>query len=178
MAQAAAVAGVASVASLALTAGGDITKGNSAAAADIAKGQGTQAANNFQAARAERAAQFGEVQANLTDATMRENLNTTLGNIEAVRTAAGIDPTSPTTAALMDRSESLSDRQRMAAVGSIKAQNEDDLASADYLRRAGDFAVRQSFVTANSDRNQGYLSAATDVASGVAKAAGKGGFGG
>jgi hypothetical protein len=34
---------------------------------------------------------------------MRENLNVTLGNIEAVRGAAGVDPTSPTTAALMER---------------------------------------------------------------------------
>jgi hypothetical protein len=41
-----------------------------------------------------------------------------------------------TTAALMDRSEQLSDRQRMAAVGSLRAQSAEDLASADYLRRA------------------------------------------
>jgi hypothetical protein len=147
-------AGVASIASLALTAGGDIIKGSA-----------TQASDNFQADRATRAAQFGQTQAALTDTTMRENLNTTLGNIDAVRAAAGIDPTSPTTAALEDRSTNLSDRQRMAAVGSIKSQSAEDLASADYLRKAGDFAVTQS-----------YLSAATDVAGGIAKAtAGKGG---
>lgn len=157
MAEAAAVAGAASVASLALTAAGDITKGNA-----------TKASNDFQADRAERAAAFGETQATLTDTTMRENLNTTLGNIEAVRAAAGIDPTSPTTAVLMDRNTMLSDRQRMAAVGSIKSQAAEDRASADYLRKAGDFAVTQS-----------YLTAATDVASGAAKAASKGGgFGG
>lgn len=148
MGAAAPLAAGASVASLALTAAGDITKGNA-----------TQASDNFQADRATRAAQFGETQANLTDTTMRENLNTTLGNIEAVRGAANIDPSSPTTAALMDRSSELSDRQRMAAVGSIKQQSADDLASADYLRRAGDFAVTQS-----------YLAAATDVASAGSKA--------
>jgi hypothetical protein len=147
------LAGPASIASLALTAASDVTKGSA-----------TQAADDFQADRAQRAAEFGQVQASLTDTTMRENLNTTLGNIEAVRAAAGIDPTSPTTAALMDRNEALSDRQRMAAVGSIKAQSAEDLASADYLRKAGDFAVTQS-----------YLSAATDVASGIAKYATKGG---
>ena len=151
--EAAAIAGIASVASLALTAGGDITKG-----------KGTQAANNFQADRAERAAKFGETQAALTDTTMRENLNTTLGNIEAVRVAAGVDPNSPTSAAIMDRNEELSDRQRMAAVGSVKAQSAEDMASADYLRKAGDFAVTQS-----------YIAAGTDVASGVAKGFGKGG---
>lgn len=153
MVAAAPIAGIASIASLALTATGD-----------IAKGSATKAADEFQADRATRAAQFGEMQATLTDTTMRENLNTTLGNIEAVRAAAGIDPTSPTTAALMDRSTQLSDRQRMAAVGSIKAQSAEDLASADYLRKAGDFAVTQS-----------YLSAATDVAGGVAKGYSKGG---
>jgi hypothetical protein len=153
MAAAAPIAGIASIASLGLTVAGDITKGNA-----------TQAADNFQADRAQRAAEFGQTQAALTDTTMRENLNATLGNIEAVRSAAGIDPTSPTTAALIDHSTELSDRQRMAAVGSIKAQNAEDLASADYLRKAGDFAVTQS-----------YLSAATDVAGGVAKGYSKGG---
>lgn len=153
MAAAAPVAGLASIASLGLTVASDITKGNA-----------TQAADNFQAARAERAAEFGEIQANLTDATARENLNTTLGNIEAIRVAAGIDPTSPTTAAILDQNTQRSDRARMAAVGSIRAQGEEDRASADYLRKAGDFAVTQS-----------YLTAATDVASGVSKGFAKGG---
>jgi hypothetical protein len=137
----------ASVASLALTAASDITKGSA-----------TQAADNFQADRAERAAQFGELQASLTDTTMRENLNATLGNIESIRAAAGTDPNSPTGTAILDRNEALSDRQRMAAVGSQRGQAAEDRASADYLRRAGDFAVTQS-----------YLSAATDVASAGAK---------
>ncbi len=145
MAIAAPIAAVASIASIGMSVAGDITKGKA-----------TQAADEFQADRATRAAQFGEMQATLTDTTDRENLNTTLGNIEAIRSAAHIDPTSPTTAALMDRSEQLSNRQRMAAVGSIKAQNAEDLASADYLRKAGDFAVTQS-----------YLSAGTDIAKGL-----------
>lgn len=140
-------AGGASIVSLGLTAASDITAGS-----------GVQAQDDFQADRAERAAQFGAVQATLTDSTMRQNLNTTLGNIEAVRGAAGVDPTSPTTAALMDRSQSLSDTQRMAAVGSIKSQDEEDLASAAYLRQAGDFAVTQS-----------YLKAGTDMAAALAK---------
>lgn len=142
------LAGPASIASLALTAASDVTKGSA-----------TQASDDFQADRATRAAAFGEVQANLTDTTMRQNLNTTLGNIESIRAASNIDPSSPTTAALMDQSTSRSDSQRMAAVGSIRSQDEEDLASADYLRKAGDFAVTQS-----------YLSAATDVAGGLFKA--------
>lgn len=145
----AAAAGPASILSLGLTAASDITKGSA-----------TQASDDFQADRAERAAQFGQTQALLTNTTMRENLNSTLGNIEAVRAAANADPNSPTGVAMMDRSTQLSDRQRMAAVGSIKSQSEEDQASADYLRSAGDFAVTQS-----------YLSAGTDIAGGLAKAA-------
>lgn len=147
-AAASSLAGPASIASLALTAASDITKGSA-----------TQAADTFQADKAERAAQFGELQATLTDKTMLESLNTTLGNIETVRAAAGADPSSPTGAALLQHAEDLGDTQRLATVGSQRGQAAEDLASADYLRKAGDFAVKQS-----------YLSAATDVAGGLFKA--------
>jgi len=145
-----AAAGAASIGSLALTATGDIMKGSA-----------TQAADNFQADRAERAAQFGQTQAALTDTTMRENLNTTLGNIEAVRAAANADPNSPTGVAMLDRSTQLGERQRMAAVGSINSQVAEDKASADYLRKAGDFAVTQSYISAGSDIASGLFKAAT-----------------
>lgn len=140
-------AGGATIASLALTAASDITQGSA-----------TQASDAFQADKAERAGKFGQLQATLTDTTMLQNLNTTLGNIETVRAAAGADPTSPTGAALLQHAEDLGDTQRQATVGSQRAQAAEDLASADYLRKAGDFAVTQS-----------YLKAGTDVASALAK---------
>ncbi len=140
-------AGGATIASLALTVASDVTQGSA-----------TQASDAFQADKAERAAAFGQTQATLTDTTMLQNLNTTLGNIESVRAAANADPTSPSSIALMDQSRERSDLQRMAAVGSERAQSAEDLASADYLRRAGDFAVTQS-----------YLKAGTDVAGALAK---------
>lgn len=127
-------------------------------ASDVTAGSATQASDEFQADKAERAAKFGELQATLTDTSMLQKLNTTLGNIETVRAAANADPNSPTGAALFQRSEDIGDTQRMAAVGSQRAQSAEDLASADYLRRAGDFAVTQS-----------YLKAGTDVASALAK---------
>lgn len=148
-AAASSLAGPASVASLGLTVAGD-----------LAKGSATQASDEFQASRLEQAAAFGKTQAALTDSTMRENLNITLGNIETVRAAAGIDPTSPTTGALMGQSTDRANMQRMAAVGTIRSQNAEDIASANYLRQAGDFAVTQS-----------YLSAGKDVFSAVGKAA-------
>lgn len=151
-AAAASAAGPASIASLGLS-----------AASTIMKGEGTDAADNMQADQLTQAAAFGETQATLTSATSRQNLNTTLGNIEAVRAAAGTDPSSPTSVALMDQSRDRSDLQRMATVGSIKQQDETDLASADYLKEAGNFAL-----------NQSYIGAAAGVAAGVGKAFTKG----
>src|SRR6202022_1667893 len=81
--------------------------------------------------------------AGLTDTTMRENLNTTLSNIEVIRSAARIDPTSPTTAAVESFETMKSDRQRPAALVSINAQVAEDEASAAYLKQAQRFALGQ-----------------------------------
>lgn len=125
----------------------------------LAKGQGAKASSEFQAQRAERAAQFGRLQADLTDTKYREELNTTLDNIEVIRAAARIDPTSPTTAAIESRQRMLSERGRVAAVGTLRQQAADDEASAEYLRKSGDFAVKAS-----------YLDAGVKVAAAVGKA--------
>lgn len=150
---AAALAGGSSIASLGLTAMGAVMKG-----------EGEKSADDFRADQAEQAARFGREQADLTDVTMRERLNTTLANIDSIRAAAHIDPTSPTTTAVEEWQRTLSDRQRTAAVVSQKAQADSDEASAAYLRKAGDFALTQS-----------YIGAAGGVLSGVAKGVGPGG---
>jgi hypothetical protein len=149
----AALAGGSSVASLGL-----------AAAGAVMKGEGEKSADEFRADQAEQAARFGREQAELTDVTMREKLNTTLANIDAIRAAAHVDPTSPTTTAVEDWQRTISNRQRTTAMVSQKAQVATDEASADYLRKAGDFALTQS-----------YLSAAAGVAGGAAKGLGAGG---
>lgn len=145
------VAGVSAVASLA-------SVGMSAYGA-IEKGKGQQAADYYQAQKAETAALYGKTAADQTDATMRENLNITLGNINAVRASANIDPSSPTTAALRDRTEVLGDRARNTKVDNILAQVTQDTSDASYLRSAGDFAL-----------SMGEVQAGADAASGIAKA--------
>lgn len=147
------VAAVSSVASIGLS-----------AMATVQKGEGEQAADDFKAARAEEAAKFGRVQADLTDTTMREQLNTTLSNIDAIRAGGGVDPSSPTTAAIEDRNTELSDRQRTTQLVSLRSQANSDEAGAAYLRKAGDFALTQS-----------YTQAAAGVAGGIAKGFGGGG---
>jgi hypothetical protein len=111
----------------------------------IMEGKGKKAGYDFQADRAERRAQLGRLQADLTDTTLREQLTSTLGNIEAIRSAGNVDPTSPTTAALQDRQRTLSDRKRGAALLTINSQVAEDEASAKYLRETGDYAVEQSW---------------------------------
>jgi hypothetical protein len=124
----------------------------------ITKAQGTKAADDFQASKAERAAEFGKLQAGLTDTVMREQLNTTLSNIDVIRAAAHTDPTSPTTAALEDKQSMLSDRQRNAALLTINSQVAEDQASAKYLRASGEYAL-----------DMGYLNAGIGIAGSVAK---------
>jgi hypothetical protein len=111
-----------------------------------------------QATRAERAAEFGKMQAGLTDTVMREQLNTTLSNIDVIRAAAHVDPTSATGVAVEAYQSKISDRQRTAALANINQQVAQDTADADYLRKAGQFAL-----------NQGYLGAAISAAGAAAK---------
>jgi hypothetical protein len=114
----------------------------------LTKGQATKASDEFQASKAERAAEFGKLQAGLTDSVMREQLNTTLSNIDVIRAAARTDPTSPTGAAIEAYDSKIANRQRTAALLSINSQVAEDEASAKYLRQAGDYAVSQSYLDA------------------------------
>ena len=75
----------------------------------------------------------------------------TLGNIDSVRAASHTDPSSPTGAVVRDRTGDLADIQRMTQVGNIRAQTAEDLASAAYLRSAGEFAMTQGMLGAGAD---------------------------
>lgn len=111
------------------------------AGSKIYKGYGDQASQEFMARRDERAAELGRLRASQTDAQLREELNTTLANIDAVRAAGNIDPTSPTTAALKDRESFVSDRARNIKVASLRAQADEDEATSRYRREVGRSAV-------------------------------------
>lgn len=118
------------------------------AMATIDKGKADQAAQDFKADQAEQAAKFGRLQADLTDTTMREQLNTTLSNIDAIRASGNVGASSPTTAAIEDRNAMLSDRQRTAQLVTLRSQADANDAGAAYLRKAGDFALTQSYTQA------------------------------
>lgn len=121
----------------------------------ILKGQGAKSGADFRAAQSERAATYGILKANQTGGQLLEQENTQLGNIDAIRAAAGTDPTSPTSYAIKDRQEFLGDRNRSTTVNSILAQSQQDQADANYLRSAGDFALKSSYVAAGEDVAKG-----------------------
>jgi hypothetical protein len=125
----------ASIGSLALDAG-----------SSIAKGQGEQASQEWLAQRDERAAQLGRIKADQTDAVRREELNSVLANIDVIRAASSIDPTSPTTAAIKQHETEISDRNRMIEVGSIRAQANEDELSAKYRRSVGQNALMMGYL--------------------------------
>jgi hypothetical protein len=129
-----------------------------AIASGVMQGEGAQAADQYQAQKAEVAAQYAKTAATQTDAQMRENLNTQLGNIDAVRAASNVDPTSPTSQAVRDRTAFIGDRSRSIQVGNIMAQASQDEADSQYLNSAGSYAL-----------NMGIASGITNAAGMIAK---------
>lgn len=109
--------------------------------ATILQAQGTASADEFQAKKLEEAATYGDLKAVQTGGQMTRNINTTLGNIDAVRAAANADPSSPTGAAIRDNAEDIGTDQKNITVNSILQQSRQERADAAYYRSAGDNAL-------------------------------------
>lgn len=143
--------------------GGSAAGGNSlmsiglSAYSTILQSQGVAAADEFQAQKLESAAVYGDLKAAQTGGQMTRSLNTTLGNIEAVRAAAGADPNSPTGAAVRDNAETIGNEQRSITVNSILAQSNQQRNDAAYYKSAATDALFA-----------GKISAAAGVAKGLA----------
>lgn len=135
-----AAAGATSLASAGLT-----------AYADLLKGQGQSEGYAFEAEKKDVAAKYGELKAVQTGGQMTRSLNTTLGNIEAVRAAARTDPNSPTGAAIFDEQEAIGNEQRSITVNSILQQSRQDRADAAYYRDASSRAMTLGYVSAGAD---------------------------
>lgn len=112
--------------------------------------QGKATADEYQAAKLETAAKYGELKAVQTNAQMTRSLNTTLGNIEAVRAAARADPNSPTGAAILDEQEQIGTEQRLTTVNSILQQARQDRSDAAYYRQAADDALFAGTISAGA----------------------------
>lgn len=159
MAAAAPLAAVASIAGIGFKAAGAVAQGK--AAQSSAEAAASKA--DYDAARSERAAEFGRIKADQTDAHLREELAVTLHNIDAVRAASGVDPTSPTGQAIKDNETYISDRSRFSQVTSIRLQAEEDERAAGYSRS---LATYQRAVGKQALK-LGYLNAAGTVLGGI-----------
>ena len=122
-------------------AGFNIAGAGLGAAGSIVQSEGVAAGDQFQAEQADVAAQYGELKAVQTGAQMSRNLNTTLGNIDAIRAAAHTDPSSPTGAAYRDTQETIGTENKTIDVSNIMAQTQQDEADAAYYRTAASTAL-------------------------------------
>jgi hypothetical protein len=105
------------------------------------QGEGTAAGDTYQAEREESQAQYAKTAAVETGAALSQRLQTALGNIDAMRAAAGTSSLSPTGNAVRDTQENLGLSQKAIAVDKYNAQAQQDQSDAAYLRTAGKFAI-------------------------------------
>jgi hypothetical protein len=117
--------------------GGELTK-----AKGQAEGYAHQEAQSQAKARAARTA------ADETDAALREELATALGNIAAIRAAAGTDMSSPTAQAIVAEETRVSDRQRRIKVGNLTSQATQSERDASYYRSAQSTAMSTGYLSA------------------------------
>jgi hypothetical protein len=112
----------------------------------LAKGKGSSDSLSFQSDQAARNARAGRVAADQTDAALRDELETTVGHIRAIRASAGMSE-SPTSEAIIDKESEVSDSQRRIKVGNMRAQADEDDRSAAFLRRAGRSTLNLSYLS-------------------------------
>jgi hypothetical protein len=139
--------------------GASLASAGLSAYSTILQSQGTAAGDDYQAEKLDTAATYGQLKAVQTGGQMTRSLNTTLGNIDAVRAAANVDPNSPTGAAFRDNQEQIGTDQRDITVNSILQQSRQDSADAAYYRSA-----------ASNAQTAGALGAAAGIAKGLAQA--------
>lgn len=119
-------------------------------ASTLNKGYGEQATQEFMAERDQRAADIGRIRAVQTDVHFREQLNTTLANIDAIRSAANIDLASPTSAVLKAEEARVSDRERMIKIANLRSQADEDELSAKYRYQVGKRALLGAYLSAGA----------------------------
>jgi hypothetical protein len=126
----AAVAPVVGLAATGISAIGSFTGGSKAA-------QGDQ----FEAQNAINAAQIGKTKAAETDTDMRRRLTSQLANINAIRAGAGLDPNSPTGAAISANVQGVGDLSRTQAVENIQQQVQSDQQAAQFFTSSASSAL-------------------------------------
>lgn len=113
----------------------------------LGKGKATSDQFSFQADQATKNARAGRTAADQTDAFLRDELESTVSHIRAIRASAGM-PESPTSDAVIEKEKEVSDNQRRIKVGNIRAQADEDERSSAFLRRAARSSLNLSYLSA------------------------------
>lgn len=114
-----------------LAIGATLASAGLSVASGVMQGQGQAAAYRAKEAQAQRTAFDARVAADQTDSQLRDELTVTLGNIDAIRAAAGVGADSPTGDAIRAKQTQVSDAQRRIRVGNLQSQA--DQAASDAL---------------------------------------------
>ena len=107
----------------------------------VLQSQGIASSDNWQAEKLDTAATYGDLKAVQAGGQMTRNLNTTLGNIDAVRAAANTDPSSPTGVAYRSNQEAIGTENKNITVNSILQQSTQERSDAAYYRSAASNAL-------------------------------------
>jgi hypothetical protein len=111
------------------------------AQAQMTQAEGTAAANEFQAYQLERSAREGELTAIQKGGVMAQKLADIMGDIRSTQAARGIDPTSPTGAAIESGNLQRGIDQINIVQQNIRRQAQADRDAAQYLHQASQFAL-------------------------------------
>lgn len=118
----------------------------SSVAGTVMGAQAQAAGAKAQQLKAQKAAEIARVQADQADGAYREELKTTLSNIDAIRASAGVSQDSPTAIALRDQAKEDSALQRTRKVSGIRMQaNQYDADAAFYGSAARNYATAGMF---------------------------------
>lgn len=110
------------------------------------QGKGLEAGYQHEEEKAQQKARAARVAADQTDAALTDELSTTLGNIRAIEAAANIDPSSPTSLAIMQHEQDVAGRAMRIKRGNYMAQAGQSESDAAYYSYAARMALPTSLV--------------------------------
>lgn len=113
----------------------------------LGKGKADSDSLAFQSDQLTKNARAARTQADQTDAFLRDELESTVSNIKAIRASAGMSD-SPTSDAVIAKESEVSDNQRRIKVGNLKSQADEYDRSAAFTRRQAKNALNWSYASA------------------------------
>ncbi|MGL4297108.1 MAG: hypothetical protein ACRCTG_15455 [Aestuariivirga sp.] len=125
------------------------------AGSTLMQAQGQSAGAKAQQIKSQKAAQIARVQADQADTAYRDELRTTLANIDTIRASANVSADSPTAFAIRDKAGGDSDLQRERKVAGLKMQANQYEQDAAFYGSAARNYMSAGLVTAGAQMTGG-----------------------